>query len=123
MSLTTNQVELAKRLMESGASLIKEKHIYTAEEVQALIDHDRSVNFIVNVDTHYYFAVNDYCFGAGILSDSWVHCSIGFPQNVVPRPGLEDGYVNTFKKYQFIFHKDGVFLDNLDDVVSAELPE
>lgn len=41
----------------------------------------------------------------------FVACSSVFPQDVVPRKGLEDGYVDTVAKFDFVYHRDMTEID------------
>lgn len=59
-----------------------------------------------------YFFSRDHCQMVG--DENWVPVSFTLPQTVVPRPGLEDGVVDTLSKYVFIFHRGEVEIPNPD---------
>ena len=48
---------------------------------------------------------------------TWVPVTHVFPINVVERPGVEDGVVDTFEKYKLVFEKDSTLVESIDDLL------
>lgn len=46
------------------------------------------------------------------VEGAWCSCSITFPMMASPRPGLEDGFIDTIEKYAFVFHSDETLVPN-----------
>lgn len=61
------------------------------------------------------------------LPDQWVATSVTLPMRVVPRPGCEDGVVDTVEKYIVVFHQHDTQItveDALREVgASLEFPD
>lgn len=70
----------------------------------------------------YYFFTDEYLFGyapekEGSLPEDFVSSSTAFPLYVVPRPGVEDGWVDTLDKYRTVFLSDKIQITSLEDLV------
>lgn len=63
--------------------------------------------FIEGTTKSHYFFHDKHDVPAG-LSEKWVPTTVYLPMQVVPRPGLEDGMVDTVAKYIQIFHYDDI---------------
>lgn len=48
-----------------------------------------------------------------------VPCSFGLGFHVVPRPGLESGYIGTISEYEFIHESDATYLGSVDALVDV----
>ena len=48
-----------------------------------------------------------------------VPCSSGLGFHVVPRPGLESGYIGTIAEYEFIHESDAVYIGSVDALVDV----
>lgn len=64
-----------------------------------------------------YFFTDDHCFGVGVLPEGFVPCTSVFPHSVCPRPGLEDGLVDTLDKYIEVYHKNDTRIESIDELV------
>ena len=54
-------------------------------------------------DMSVFFYTNDHRFGYGILGKDFVPYSNALPMRVAPRPGLENGIIDTLGKYEMVF--------------------
>lgn len=67
-----------------------------------------------------FFFVNDYCYGLyrveGQLPDHWVPCSFNLPTRVVPREGVEDGWVSNIDTWISIFEMGSTLIETEDQL-------
>jgi hypothetical protein len=90
--------------------------VLTSDEAALRAELCSSVSIIS--DGEYFFFTDDHCFGVGILNETnWSPCTSTFPQRVVPRTGLEDGWINTVEKYIAVFCKDLKQISSIDELV------
>lgn len=66
----------------------------------------------------YYFFVDNHIFGSDLIWNVFCSCSQYLPSTCVPRPGLEDGIIDTFEKYIFIYHKDDVLIESMEELLN-----
>lgn len=64
-----------------------------------------------------FFFSDDHCFGVHVLPEHFVPCTMEFPRRIVPREGLEDGWVDTIEKYIRIFQKDCEQITSIEELV------
>ena len=77
------------------------------------------MNIITIVGPTQYFFTTDHCqrvrddgVPAEFSGEEWVPVSCELPMRVYPRPGLENGIVDTIEKYVFIFLSDKTEIPN-----------
>lgn len=70
-----------------------------------------------NENERIFFFSDDHCFGYPILPDGFVPCTSVFPMYVKPRPGVEDGWVNTIEKFIAVFHYDARQINSIEELV------
>jgi hypothetical protein len=70
-----------------------------------------------NDTTKQFFFSSDHCQRLSStvkLSKDWVPITFWLPMQVVPRPSLPDGVVDTLDKYIQLFHNDETEIENPD---------
>ena len=68
------------------------------------------------VDNGSFFFTDDHCFGVNVLPDPWVPCTSNIPRRITPRPGIEDGIIDTLEKYVQLF-ENGHQITSIDQLV------
>lgn len=63
------------------------------------------------------FFTTDHCFGGNVLPKEWVIVSNYFPDQVVPREGLEDGKITNLEQLLFVFYNDARVIESIDELV------
>lgn len=97
-----------------------EKGILTLAEAQARFDQGNpNVLTIgtVGYEPNSYFFTDKYTFGIDVLPASFVPSCTTLPLHVTPRPGLEDGVVDTLEKLIMVFNYDEQRIENMEDLV------
>lgn len=117
MTITKEQLlsnsHMAKMRLRDGRSV---KLVLTNEEQNELAK--RGLSFKVHSDKNVFFFTDDYCAFVGELDFiDFVPSSTVCPCDVVPREGLEDGWVNTAEKYIQIFNHDIRQITTIDELV------
>jgi hypothetical protein len=104
------------------------RRIKSLAEVKAMAKLHYSLYIISCTRLKVLFFPNDYCFSIGerkgadyerLLPDEFVSSSstISDRHMVVPRPGLEDGIVNTLDKLLFLHYKDYRIIESIEELV------
>ena len=68
-------------------------------------------------DRSVFFYTNDHRFGYGILGKDFVPYSTALPMRVAPRPGLENGIIDTLGKYELVFENDTRCIESIDVLI------
>ena len=105
---------MSKYFLKTGKKELK--IVLTTEEMETLHNNNKtSVSTIqFNIEgKRYWFYTDDYCNGQGITWGpgklSYVETapsSTRIPKQVVPRPGLEDGWIRSIKDFESIYCRD-----------------
>lgn len=109
---------ITKEQLENASSAGKYKggsHVLTRDEA---VQHCKSFSRITTVSNgSIFFYTNDHCFGYGVLEKDFVSCTTNIPIRVSPRPGLEDGIVDTLDKYEQVFECGTQCIESIDVLV------
>lgn len=93
------------------------------EEAQKQLNSDESHLLIKNCgvgmvgDMKAYFLSDDAVWGYGILPEAFISVSLHIPSKAAPRPGLEDGFIDTVEKFMIVFGDDQRHLNTVDELV------
>lgn len=97
--------------------------IYTREQVDEILQSSNKsiVEITYHRDDHDFntdvaFFTNNHIFAYPYLGDKFGSCTMAVPPLCIPRPGCEDGVMNTFEKYSVV-HKRSKTLWSEDELI------
>ena len=103
-------------------SNLKKSSVLTLDEVKASLSQQFEKNehasliTLTNIDTQEYFFISHYRIPEGVDDKDLSICQVTLPIRVVPREGLESGYVDSVEEYIYVFHKGEKLLESIDEV-------
>jgi hypothetical protein len=97
---------------QSGFGVITKDHAVERAKVTKTI-----VSFS-SIKRRVFFFSDNHCFGYNHLPNDFVPCTSAFPIQVVPRDGLEDGWIRTIEQYVNVFHKHDKQINTIEELVS-----
>lgn len=95
------------------------KGILTSEEAFVRAKRTKTVVVISSFEEKKFFFSDDHCFGVRVLPGHWVPSTSVFPMSVTPRPGLEDGIIDTIEKYISVFEKEREQINSIDELIDV----
>lgn len=116
--------------ISAEAALLKrsgkvKKVVLTTEEMSAYLMSGRTSVSIIEFridDKTYWFYTDDYCNGKGItwgptklVTFETVPSTTQVPCHVAPRKGLESGWVQNLKDFEFVFQSNGHQITTIDE--------
>lgn len=92
--------------------------ILTAEEVRRAFWCGHNINWVGyrEGDKGCVFFTSNYHF-CDKLGDKFVHVSGTTRNTAVPRPGCEDGHMNTLEKFKAVFHAEDIYIYSKEELV------
>ena len=128
---------ITKEMLQNSsaeAALLKrsgkvKKVVLTTEEMSEYLMCGRTsvsvIEFSVNDET-YWFYTDDYCNGKGItwgptklVTFETVPSTTQVPCHVTPRKGLESGWVQNLKDFEFVFQNRGHQITTIDEYLGT----
>lgn len=93
------------------------KGVITSEEAATRALRTQTIVCISSMQDKVFFLTDDHCFGYSVLPKHYVPGTIMFPMNVTPRPGVEDGLIDTVEKYITVFENDHRQINTIEELV------
>ena len=112
----------AKEMLVSSSPFAERngvKGILTSAEALARAKRTKTVVVISSFEEKKFFFSDDHCFGVRVLPEHWVPSTSVFPMSVKPRPGLEDGIIDTIEKYISVFEKGREQINSIDELIDV----
>jgi hypothetical protein len=105
----------AKQCIKNG---IPYKGVITTEEAKDYVTARKQLVTVTSRhdDKSRFFFTTDHCFGVYVMPDDFVPCTTQFPTYVTPRPGCEDGVVDTVEKYLSVFKEDATQITSIEEL-------
>lgn len=104
-----NRLEWIELLTTGGKSPHIKGVIYSHEEVENILKGNRNnitaVTYTKDDENQVEFFTNNHILGYPFLGDDFCPCSMSTPITAVPRPGCEDGVLDSVDKYNAVFNR------------------
>ena len=92
--------------------------VLTTEQALVRARHTKTIVSVSSRKDGVFFFTDDHCFGYPHLSNDFVPRTSSFPMQVVPREGLEDGWVTTIEQFIAVFHDDEKQIKTIEELIS-----
>lgn len=116
-----NRVQWIELLLTGGDKPHIKGVVYSREEAERILSGEgrnniTGITWSDDLGNEAEFFTNNHLFGYPHLGDDFCPCSMSTPMSCVPRPGCEDGIINSVDKYLAV-HKRALMIWSMDELI------